>query len=227
MTLGLEKDVENKLPLGGSLVARALEMIKEYLLFLPHRSASTLILLFETVNWNAAASGVTFRLRAKLSSESADFVAQAFHLIEELLLILLLLAGFLTLDEDRSARLENTRLDVVKMLEALPVGYRPEILFGEKLFSKSIPPDLAILDEGCRFALENLIQPPVTKEEPDHEVVHAQKAEAADQSSCDRVIVTDDRVLDRVGEREQDYEVERIELCQLALSENSQRENEE
>ena len=65
------------------------------------------------------------------------------------------------------------------------------------------------------------------EEHADDEPVDGEQAEGADDAAGDGVVVADDGVLDGVGEREQDDEVEGVELRQLALAEDAQQHHQD
>src|SRR5947209_17476922 len=60
------------------------------------------------------------------------------------------------------------------------------------------------------------------KEKSHDDVVHGEQQRGAEDSTRDRVVVADDRVLQRVREHEEHDEVERIELPELALPGDAQ-----
>jgi hypothetical protein len=72
------------------------------------------------------------------------------------------------------------------------------------------------------FPFEELVEPAVPEQEPDHGVVHRQESERANQAAGERVVVADDRVLHGIRKREQHHQVERVQLRQFALAEDPQ-----
>ena len=65
-------------------------------------------------------------------------------------------------------------------------------------------------------------QPPRAEQYPHYQPVDGQQAEGADHSAGNRVVVADNGVLHRVRQREQNNQVKRIQLRQLALTKDAQ-----
>ena len=76
----------------------------------------------------------------------------------------------------------------------------------------------AVLNQYVRVAFDEPIEPFVAVQEPDDDLVHEEQRRRPEQSARDAVVVADDRVLDGIGQREQDNEIERVQLCQLTLA---------
>src|SRR5258708_7861698 len=129
--------------------------------------------------------------------------------------------------EEGAARLQNAALDLTDVGEALPVAHRGQLGFSKQLLSQVLAADFAVLDQDSRAALQNLIDAPVAKQKADYQIISKQQAEGADQAAGDRVVVSDNGVLHRVGKRQQHHQVEGIQLRQLAFSKDAQEQDEE
>jgi len=72
----------------------------------------------------------------------------------------------------------------------------------------------------------DLVQLAIVIEEANDDGVHDEEHRRADDSADERIVVADDGVLHRVRQQEQDDEVERIDLRQLALAGEPQSDEE-
>jgi hypothetical protein len=63
-----------------------------------------------------------------------------------------------------------------------------------------------------------MLQPLMAVQVPDDQKIHRQERGRANDAPADGIIVTDDRVLHRVRQRQENHEVKRIELGQLPLA---------
>ena len=78
--------------------------------------------------------------------------------------------------------------------------------------------DAAVLDERRRAALERAAEPRVEERVPDEQVVAEHEQRRAEEAPEQRVVVSDDRVLDDVREEQEHDQVEGGELRQLPLA---------
>src|SRR5579862_1340188 len=117
------------------------------------------------------------------------------------------LEGF---DVEGAVRFEHAALDLVHALEALPVNDFDEFLLIEGLVFERLLVDSAIADEDGRAALEHAGEARRAEERADDEPVDREQSEGANDAAGYRVVVSDDGVLNRVGERKQDDEVKRV-----------------
>src|SRR5260221_5520820 len=136
-------------------------------------------------------------------------------------------ARALPLHGERAARLEDAVLDFVDAFEALAPADAMELGDGDQFPGQFLLLDLSVADERRVAALQDLVEAAVPEEIADDDVVREEQREGADETAGHAVVVPDDRVLHRVGEREQHDEIERIELGQLALAEDPQEQDQE
>ncbi len=110
--------------------------------------------------------------------------------------------------------------------EALPAADALQLRHRDQLLRQCALVDLALVDEDARFSFQHLVESPVPEEEADDDIVREQERKRTDEASGDAVVIADDGVLHRVRQRQQHDQVERIELCQLALAEYAQQHDE-
>ena len=83
---------------------------------------------------------------------------------------------------------------------------------------------LAVPQQDARRPLEDPSRPGDAEGEPDEEVVGDEQRGGADHAAGDRVVVADQRVLQGVRGEQQDRQVEHVELAELALAAQPQRD---
>lgn len=64
--------------------------------------------------------------------------------------------------------------------------------------------------EHVGVTLDDLIQFFVVVQKADHQIIHNQQGRGADNHAADRIVVTDDGVLDGVGKSQQDDQIKGI-----------------
>ena len=74
------------------------------------------------------------------------------------------------------------------------------------------------MNQGGRLPFDQVIEVGVLEQESHREVVHRQQRGSPNQSSQYGVVVADDGVLHSIGKRQQDHQIEGIQLRQLAFS---------
>jgi hypothetical protein len=84
---------------------------------------------------------------------------------------------------------------------------------------------VAVGNENSGVALESAIEARRTKEDADNDPVDGEQTESTDDAAGHGVVVADDRVLDGIRQRKKDDEVEGIQLCEFALAEEAQEQN--
>src|SRR4029077_4684196 len=86
---------------------------------------------------------------------------------------------------------------------------------------------LPVLDQRVRLALEPFLQLLVRIELPHQKTVDHDQRRRGQQAASDAVVVPDDRVLQCVGQNEDDDQVERVELGEQPLADEFERANQE
>src|SRR6185503_3241085 len=85
--------------------------------------------------------------------------------------------------------------------------------------------DLSPFDQHVGVALDQAIDVLVLEQESHDHIIHEQQRDGPDDSAAHRIVVSDDRVLNRVRQCQQHYEVKRVELGQLALPRKPQADH--
>ena len=107
------------------------------------------------------------------------------------------------------------------------MGRGLELGEGDELLPQAIEPDLPPLDQDVCLTLDQALEPLVPVEKAHHEVVDGEEGRRAEDAPRDGVVVADDRVLHGIGKREQDHQVEGIQLRQLTFAREPQADHEE
>ena len=136
-------------------------------------------------------------------------------------------AGLLPDERERPARFQDALFDFGERTEPLLVRSRFELCHGDEFLLQTLGANLTILDETIGPAFYKLIELPMIIEKAHDKVVSHQQGSGADNATKHAVIVTDDGVLDSIGEREQDDQVKRVELDEFALSRKPQADYQE
>src|SRR5208282_4261021 len=85
--------------------------------------------------------------------------------------------------------------------------------------------DLSIPNKNGCAALQHTREPRRAKKHTHYKPVDCQQAECADDPSRDGIVISNDRVLHRIRERQQNDEIEWIQLCQFAFAKEAQQQN--
>jgi hypothetical protein len=129
--------------------------------------------------------------------------------------------------KEGSAWFERTGFNLAQILKSLAMRHCQQLGFGKQFLGQRVPAHLAFFHQERGRAFDDLIQAPVLEKETHHQVVHRQQGECADQSAQQRIIVADDGVLNGVGERKKDHQVEGVQLRQFPFAEHAQHDDEE
>ena len=104
---------------------------------------------------------------------------------------------------------------------------RLELAQRDQLLLESIAPHATAVDEHIRVAFDQPLQLLVPVQIPDHHVIDEEQRAGADDAARHAVVVSDDRVLHGVRDREEHDQIERIELRQLSLAGQPQPDDQE
>src|SRR5690242_15587239 len=107
-------------------------------------------------------------------------------------------------------RLEDDALDVVER-QALPAQADEELLTRDRLAPERSLVDAAVLVQGGRAALQRLAEARAHEGAADEQGVGGEQDHRPEEPAGQGEVVPDDRVLDDVGEQQEDDEVERVE----------------
>src|SRR5688500_7961868 len=97
-----------------------------------------------------------------------------------------------------------------------------EIAVGNKFSFPFRFADLSVFDDLDRRALNKALHSLRCKLEPRDNVVHTEQYDCTDDSSHKRIVRANDRILNRIRQREDNYKIERIKLRQFAFAEEPQ-----
>ena len=124
-------------------------------------------------------------------------------------------------------RLEDRGVDRAEVGEPLPAGDAAQV--GERDAFTAQHPQVrpALLDQKAGLAFEQARHPGEIEDAPREHRVQPEQDERADDRAGDRHVVTDDAVLDRVCDQEQDEQVERVRLPEFPLAEDAQGNQQE
>ena len=134
---------------------------------------------------------------------------------------------FFSSEGECAAWLKDAFVDFGERVKALFSRCRFKLRRSDQLFLQSRASQFAIFDQHIGVSLDNLLEFVVTIKKTDHEIVDEQQGSGADQATGDAVIVTDDGILHRIRKGQQNDEVERIKLDQLAFSGESEAHDQE
>ena len=98
---------------------------------------------------------------------------------------------------------------------------------GHQFLAQAVMTDFPVLDQHGGLALDQPIEILVLPEEAHDGIVDRQERRGAEDATRHRIVVADDRVLHRVRERQQDDEIERVQLRELALAGETQPDDQE
>src|SRR5436190_18897329 len=101
--------------------------------------------------------------------------------------------------------------------------------FGDRdqFLLQSVVKNASVLNKWLRTAFNETVELFMRVEKSHDDVIHREQSDGADDTTGDRVIVTDDCVLNGIGKRQQYDQIERIELGQFAFSCEAQRHDKE
>src|SRR5262249_3442376 len=117
---------------------------------------------------------------------------------------------------ERSLRLEVDALDVAE-LEALLPDCGDELLLRHQLVPEVLLLDVTVFVENGARSVQHPAEPRELVAQADEEAVPDKEDRCTQQAARERRLVPDDRVLHDVREQEEDDEVERAHLRELAL----------
>ena len=132
-----------------------------------------------------------------------------------------LLAG----ERNRAAGIERGAVHFSEVAESLFVRGGFEFLEREYFLRQLVLEDLPVFDQHRGLAFDQPVQFLVAEQKAHDEIVDQQQRRGADDAARHAVVVADDGVLHRVRQREQDDQIKRIELRQLALSRQAQSDH--
>ena len=161
------------------------------------------------------------------ASQAHYFFHQVFQVGDEFLVAEGFRVGTLPDKGKIAAGFEDAFVHFLQGIEALLSGGCFELRLRDELFLQAVGVDFAAFDEDIGLAFDDLFQLVVTVEKTDHQIVDYEQGGGADEAAGDAIVVADDGVLDGVGEREENNEVEGIELDEFALAGESETDHQE
>jgi len=109
----------------------------------------------------------------------------------------------------------------------LPAGDRSELRQRNALPAQHLHIRSAVLDQHTRLTLEQIRQPAPLKDAAGESGVQREKNRRTDHRAGDGNVVADDPVLHRIRDQQQDHQIERIRLSQLAFPKQTKRHQQE
>ncbi|HEX4054644.1 MAG TPA: hypothetical protein VHX86_10305 [Tepidisphaeraceae bacterium] len=157
------------------------------------------------------------RLRSLGSADVSQFLADVVDGVHQLVVADVVTGRFLGDEGDGAGRLQDGAVHFGEGAEPLAMRGRGQFGTVHQLAVEVCRENPAMADEIIAIAFHELFQPPVAMDESDDEIVHKQECGRPEESAGDGVVVADDGVLHRIRQGQQDDQVERIELRQLAF----------
>jgi hypothetical protein len=118
-------------------------------------------------------------------------------------------------------------LHLPNVLRALPAESHLEIALPDAQPTHRLGREVAVLDQPGLVALDRPIDPCASTQESDGGLVHEDERRRPDETAHERVVRTDDRVLDDVAEKQQHDEVEGVQLGRGPFPEQPQEQEDE
>ena len=104
---------------------------------------------------------------------------------------------------------------------------RFKFLPGQQFFFQMIFQDAAVIDQHIGISFDKSVYPFMRKKKSNHQIVDQKKGCGTDKPAGNGVVFTDDRILDRVGQCQQNHKIEWIQLRQFSFPGQSQPDNQE
>jgi len=159
-------------------------------------------------------------------AQGSDFLAKCVESSQQFIVALVGDRGIPGFNVEGAIRFEIAAMHVVNVFEALAMDDFDKFFACEGLALHCLAIDLAIADEYDGAAFERARKPGRTEEDADHEPVDGEETEGADDAARDGVVIANDGVLHSVGEREQDDEVEGVQLREFTFAKKAQKQHE-
>ena len=157
-----------------------------------------------------------------VGAQAVQFVAKLFDGVEELVMPHIVLGGRFLDESDGAGRFENAAVHFREGSDSLPMCGRDQFRARHQFPVEMISQNPAAAHEIIAASLDQQLQFFMPVNETDNQVIGQQQRCRAHQAAGDRIVVSDDRVLNRIGKSEQNDQIERIELRQFAFAGDSQ-----
>jgi hypothetical protein len=160
-----------------------------------------------------------------MRAKCRDLLRESIEPRQQLFVVFISNGRLPALHVERPVRFKDAPMDIAMVLETLAMNNFDQFLACESFALQCLAIDVPVVDQDSGTSFEGAVQSRGVEEKPNHDPIDGKQAEGANQTAGHRIVVADDGVLHRVREREQHDQIERIQLRELALAEQSEQQD--